>query len=186
VNKRLWVLVAVAVAVLAGGGYYYSQMSRGAGVAQQAPRTRDVGLGVLLAIRTLEREPETQLSREQVGKVLPFVKALKDVPASDADAAGAIARSIRDVFTPKQQAALEAARRGSQQGGSSAGRGDTGPGEGAGDGAGDGAGPRRGGGGRSANRARGGPGGVSEEQRNEFRTRSFDRMIRYLERRMES
>jgi hypothetical protein len=183
-NIRRWVLAAVAVAILAGGAYYYTASSGRAGAAQQAPRMRDAGLGVLLAIRTLEREPETRLSRGQVAKVLPFVKALKDVPASDTEAAAAIARSVRDTFTPQQHAALDAARREFQQRGASGG---AGSGEGVGDGAASAArseGGQRRGGNRAPGASRGGA--LSDEQRNDFRTRSFERMIRYLERRMES
>jgi hypothetical protein len=181
-NTRRWVLAAVAIAALAGAGYYaYTTYAGRPGAAQQAQRQRDAGLGVLLAIRTLERDSDTRLSREQIGRVLPFVKALKDVPTSDIEASLAIARAVRDIFTPQQQAALDAARREFQRRGAT-GTLDAGPG----DAAGEGAGSRDGAGARGAGRAPGGAGGITEEQRAEFRTRTFERMIRYLERRMES
>ena len=77
-SARRWWLAAVVIAALAGGGYYYVAASGRARAAQQGPRARAVGLGVILAIRTLERDSDTRLSRDQIGKVLPFVKALAD------------------------------------------------------------------------------------------------------------
>jgi hypothetical protein len=175
-------LAAVAIAALAGAGYYaYTTYAGRPGAAVQAQRQRDAGMGVLLAIRTLERDSNTRLSREQIGRVLPFVKALKDVPTSDVEASLAIARAVRDIFTPQQQAALDAARRQFQRR-SATGTPDAGPADAAGEGAEPGGGARTSG----AGRAPGGAGGISEEQRAELRTRMFERMIRYLERRMES
>lgn len=176
--QRRWVwagLIALAV-VLAAGGVYYT---RGQPVA--APqRSRDPGLTVLFAIRTIERGEETRLSKEQIARILPFVKALKDVPPSD-DAGVIIARAIADVFSPAQKAALEEARRQFQSRGRQP-QGAPPGGMGGGDGAGMGdpaaGGPSGAGGPRGA--------GVSDEQRAQFRTRAFERMIRYLERRMES
>ena len=169
-NRSLWVGIIAVVVVLAAGGVYYT---RGQPVAEPQ-RPRDPGLTVLFAIRTVERTDETRLSKEQITKILPFVKALKDVPASD-DAGVIIARAIRDTFTPAQKAALEEARqqfqsRQRQQPGAPSG------GVGVGDGAGTGAGPVGAGGPPGA--------GVSDEQRAQFRIRGFERMIRYLERRM--
>ncbi|MGH2371882.1 MAG: hypothetical protein ACRDIC_00165, partial [bacterium] len=116
-------------------------------------------------------------SKEQIVKILPFLRALKDVPPSDGEAAAVIARAIREVFTPEQQAALEEARRRFQErvraGGGPPG---AGLGGGGGDGEGGGLGPGRGGPG-------GGQGPISDEQRAQFRTRAFERMIRSLERR---
>jgi len=165
-KRWLWVGLIAAVVVLAAGGVYYT---RGQPVAEP-PRPRDPGLTVLFAIRTVERADGTRLSKEQIAKILPFVKALKDVPTSD-DAGVIIARAIRDTFTAEQKAALEAARqqfqargRQQQQGAAAGGVGEGGPV----------AGPA------------GGPAGagISDEQRAQFRARAFERMIRYLERRM--
>ncbi len=155
-RRWLWIGAAIVLAVVAaaGAGIYRGR----AKPATPAQRTPDPGLAVILAIRTLERAPETRLTREQIARVLPLVKALKDVPASDAEAAGVIARGIRDVFTPEQQAALEEARRRFQE----RVRGQAAP-----------AGP--GGAGLQA---------LTEEQRAQMRTRTFERMIGYLERRM--
>ncbi|MGH2404689.1 MAG: hypothetical protein ACRDGN_09505, partial [bacterium] len=107
--RNRWIRVAVAAVaiVLAGGGLYLTR-NRPAG---RPERARDPGLGIVLSIRTLERARETRLSREQIAKVLPFLRALKDVPPSDAEAAAVIARAIRETFTPEQQTALEEARR---------------------------------------------------------------------------
>ncbi len=174
-NRWIWIAVAAAAIVLAGGGLY---LTRSRPAAQRPERQRDPGLGVVLAIRTLERTPETRLTKEQIAKILPFVKALKDVPPSDTEAAGVIARAIRETFTPQQQAALEEARRRFQErarGGAQAG----GPGGGFGGGGGD----SEGGAGASGGRQGGGPGAFTDEQRAQFRTRAFERMIRYLERR---
>jgi uncharacterized membrane protein YgcG len=174
-----WIAVATAVFVLAGAGFYYARGRPGA--EAPTPRQRDPGIAVLFALRTLDREPATRLTGEQIAKILPFVKALKDVPTSDAAAATAIARAVRDVFTPAQVAALEEARRRFQDrqregGGASGVGGGVGGGEGGGVGAaGSGAAP---GGQRT--------GQISDEQRNEFRRRAFERMIRSLERRMKS
>lgn len=172
-KRWVWVGLIAAAVVLAAGGVYYT---RGQPVAEP-PRPRDPGLTVLFAIRTVERTDETRLSKEQIAKILPFVKALKDVPASD-DAGVIIARAIRDTFTAEQKAALEVARqefqsrgRQQQQGAAPGGVGEGGPVAGPA-----GAGPA----------GTGGPvgAGVSDEQRAQFRARAFERMIRYLERRM--
>jgi hypothetical protein len=175
--KRGWIAtgIAVAVAVLIGGAYYTRARPQA-----QPQRSADPGLAVILAIRTLERDPRTRLTQEQIQRILPFVKALKDVPASDAEAAAVIARAVRDALTPAQQAALEEARRrfrqraqapGAQAGGPQA----AGPqGVGGDDG---------GGGGRAA--AGGGFAALSDEERAQARARAFERMIRYLERRMQ-
>lgn len=180
-RRWMWVGIATILIVLIGGGVYYT---RSRPVAQPQ-RTRDPGFLVVLSIRTLERTPETRLTKEQIAKILPFVKALKDVLPSDAEAAAIIAQAVRDTFTPEQQAALEEARKrfqermrgqGAQAGGGFGGGG----GEGGGD-------VPAGGGGAGVGRfpgAGGGPGGgLSDEQRAQLRSRAFERMIRYLERR---
>jgi len=175
--KRPWIWVGVPAAaiVLAGGGFYVTRTQTTA----QPQRPRDPGFALILSIRTLERTPETRLSKEQIAKALPFIKALKDVPPSDAEAAFVITRVVRETFTPEQRAALEEARRrflerqraqGVQAGAPGTGA----PGAGA-EGAGPGAGGVPG----------AGPGAaITEEQRAQFRLRAFERMIRYLERRM--
>ncbi len=181
-NRWIWIGVAAAAIVLAGGAFYLTRSRP----AARPERARDPGLAIVLSIRTLERTPETRLTKEQIAKILPFVRALKDVPPSDAEAAAVIARGIRETFTPEQQAALEEARRRFQErarGGAQAGGPGGGgpPGGGVGSGGGDGEG-----GGLSGGRVRGpggGPGAISDEQRAQFRTRAFERMIRYLERR---
>lgn len=171
-KRGLWAGLIAAVVVLAAGGVYYT---RGQPVAEPA-RPRDPGLTVLVAIRTVERTEETRLSKEQIAKILPFVKALKDVPASD-DAGVIIARAIRDTLTAEQKAALETARQQFQSRGRQQQQGAA-PG---GVGGGEGGGPAGGG-----PVGVGGPAGagVSDEQRAQFRARAFERMIRYLERRM--
>lgn len=174
-KRWIWISVAAALIVLAGGGLYLTRSRPTARPETQ----RDPGFGILLSIRTLERTPETRLSKEQIAKILPFLKALKDVPPSDAEAAAVIARAIREVFTPEQQAALEEARRRFQER-VRAGSGGA-PGGGFGGGGGDGEG-----GGFGAGRGRGpggGQGAISDEQRAQSRTRAFERMIRSLERR---
>lgn len=174
--KQLWKWFGVTAVVVAmvGGGFYYYARSR---PAVQTQRPRDPGFLVVLAIRTLEREPETRLSREQIAKVLPLIKALKDVPLSDTEAAVAIAGAIRQVFTPKQRTALEEARQRFQERARAGGI-PGGPGAGV-------RGPLGGG-------AVGGPGGagggtgLTDEERAARRRQMFERMIRYLERRMRS
>ncbi|HET8678815.1 MAG TPA: hypothetical protein VFM39_01760, partial [bacterium] len=97
-TRSIWIVVAAAAIVLAGGGLYLTRSRPTA----RPERQRDPGLAILFSIRTLERTPETRLSKEQIAKILPFLRALKDVPPSDAEAAAVIARAIRDVFTPEQ------------------------------------------------------------------------------------
>jgi hypothetical protein len=167
--------VAAAAVVLAGAAYYV--VLRPA-TPPQAQRLRDPAMGLLLSIRALESDPATQLSREQIAQILPFLKALKDIPASDTQAVEAIVQAVRDTFTPSQRAALDAARQRFQErqraGGVQAGGG---------------GGPEAGGGPPGGRFGAGGPGGPGaqgggEEQRQQFRSLAFDRMIRYLERRM--
>jgi hypothetical protein len=187
----MWVGIVVLVVVVVGGGVYYQRSQ-----TKVAPRRlSDPGLAVLLEIRTLESEPATQLSKDQIARILPFVKSLKDVSLSDAEAVGAIAQAVTDTFTPAQRAALEEARKRFQErqgaGGAEAGSppvaaGSPGAGSGTGFGSGSGPGGRGGSGafrgGRSG--SSGGFGGLSTEQRAQFRARAFDRMIGYLEQRM--
>jgi hypothetical protein len=164
----MWIALGAALVAMAGGGAYLARGRAASGPAQPQ-RARDPGLAVLLAVRTLERNPDTRLSPEQVAAILPFIKALKDVPATD-QAGEIIAGAIRKTFTPAQQAALEEARRQFQErlrsGGVQAGAGTDDAGSGAPAGA-----PRA-------------PVEISDEQRAQFRARTFERMIRYLERRM--
>lgn len=173
-KRWIWIVVAAALIVLAGGGLYLTRNRPTA----RPERQRDPGFAILSSIRTLERTPETRLSKEQIAKILPFLRALKDVPPSDAEAAAVIARAIREVFTPEQHTALEEARRRFQErvragsGGAPSG----GFGGGGGDGEGGGIAAGRGG-------AGGGQGAISDEQRAQFRSRAFERMIRSLERR---
>ena len=170
----MWVGIAALLIVFVGGGVYYARRTP---AAQPAQRPRDPGFALILAIRTLERNPETRLSKQQVARALPFIKALKDVPPADAEAAAVIARGVRDTFTPQQIAALEEARRRflERQRAQGVPAGSLPAGDAPG---GEGAGPPRGLG------ASGGPGDTSDEQRAQFRARAFERMIRYLERRM--
>lgn len=173
-RRWMWAGIAALLIVVVGGGVYALRRAPG---AQPAQRPRDPGLALILAIRTLERNPETRLSKEQIARALPFVKALKDVPPADAEAAAVIARAVRDTFTPQQIAALEEARRRFLERQRSQGvpAGSLPAGDAPG---GEGAGPPRGLG------ASGGQGGISDEQRAQLRARAFERMIRYLERRM--
>ncbi|MDR7537802.1 MAG: hypothetical protein QN183_15795 [Armatimonadota bacterium] len=163
----IWIGVALVVVVLVGGAYYTR-------AKPQAPpqRAADPGLAVILALRTLERDPSTRLTKEQIERILPFVKALKDIPPSDAEAAAVIARAVRDLLTPAQRAALEEARRRfrqrAQAPGARAGRAPGADGE-------EGGGPPGG----------GGPLALSDDERAQMRMRAFQRMIRYLERRMQ-
>ncbi|MGQ0571763.1 MAG: hypothetical protein ACT4P5_19845 [Armatimonadota bacterium] len=167
-RRWIWIGVAAALIVLVGGVYYTRSKP-----AAQPQRAVDPGFQLILAIRALERTPETQLTKEQIARILPFVKALKDVPPADADAAGAIAQAVRDAFTPEQRSALEEARKRFQermrtQGAQAGGGGGFGGGEGGGSGAsGPGAGAQ-----------------LNDERRAQFRTRACERMIRVLERRM--
>lgn len=170
--KSRWTSVGIAalLIVLVGGGVYYTRNQ----TAAQPQRARDPGFGVILAIRTLERSPETQLSKEQIARILPFVKALKDIPTTDAEATAVIAKTVTDTFTPAQKAALEEARTRFLERQRSAGAQAGGPPGASGEGAGVGGPP-----GASA-----GPGaGPTDKQRAQFRMRTFERMIRYLERR---
>ncbi len=181
-SRWMWVGIAAIVIVLVGGGVYYSRSQ----FTPQPQRARDPGFGLILSIRTLEGEPETQLSKEQIAKVMPFVKALKDIPTSDAQAITVIVRAVTDTFTPAQKAALEEAQKRFQerqrsqgaQAGGPPGAGSP-PGAGGAPGSGEGVGP----GGPSGARAGSGA-ALSDEQRAQLRTRTFERMIRYLERRM--
>jgi hypothetical protein len=170
----MWIAIAAVFVAAVGGGAYYARRTP---AAQPAQRPRDPGLAVILAIRTLERTPETRLSKEQIARILPFVKALKDVPPSDAEAAAAIARAVRDTFTPEQRAALEEARRRflerqRTQGGL------PGPPAGGDAAVGEAMAPARGLGALRDQAS------ISDEQRAQFRARAFERMIRYLERQM--
>ncbi len=165
-----WVWIAViGVALAAAGGGTYLTRNR---PQAQPPRPRDPGMALILSIRVLEQNPETRLTREQVGRALPILKALKDVPPED-ESAAVMARSVTDSFTPAQRAALKEARQrfqerrppqvGAEGGVPGLGLGAAGGGE----------------------RPPGGPGAITEEQRAQFRTRAFERMIRFLERRMQ-
>lgn len=155
--KRWWiwaVAAAVAVGLIGGGVYYVYGRSR---PAAEPPRPRDPGFLLILSIRTLEQNPDTRLSREQIAAILPFIKALKDIPLSDAEAAFVIARHVRRTFTEEQRAALEEARRRFQERMWAQG---IPPG------------------------AAAGAQALTDEERAQRRTRAFERMIRYLERRM--
>ncbi|MDI6772062.1 MAG: hypothetical protein QME77_05685 [bacterium] len=177
--KRLWAWfgVTAAVVVMVGAGVYYYARSR---PAAQPQRPRDPGFLVITSIRILEREPETRLTREQIARVLPFIKALKDVPLSDVEAAMAIVGAVGRVFTPEQRAVLEESRKRFQERARAQGV-PGGPGVPGGQGAGGAAlGAGLGPGGAGAGE------GFTDEERAQRRVRTFERMIRYLERRMKS
>jgi hypothetical protein len=166
-KRRIWVGIAAIVIVLAAGGFYYTHSQT---PTADPPRPRDAGLSVVLAIRTLERDEDTRLTKEQIRQILPFVKALKDVSSAD-EAGFIIAKAISDTFTPAQHAALEEARKRfaerQRQGGP----------PGAGGAGGEGTG------GEGAGGAGGGFAAMTDEQRAQLRKRAFERVIRYLERR---
>jgi hypothetical protein len=173
-GRRAWIAAAALIAVLAGGGLYY-----GRGRPEAAPqRAGDPGLAVVLAIGVLERDPQTRLTKDQITAILPLVKVLKDVPATD-EAGSIIARAVRDRFSAEQRAALDAARRRLQDR-----RAQGAPGAVA-----DGAGTRQGVGGGPGGRGMPGVGpagaAISDEQRAQVRTRAFEKMIDHLERRMD-
>ncbi|MDQ7848817.1 MAG: hypothetical protein QN152_05360 [Armatimonadota bacterium] len=150
---RWWIAASALVALLAlAGGAYYLARSR------LAPaRPADPGLAIVLAIRILERDPATRLTREQAVAILPLLRALQEVPPGDAEAAAAFARAVRDRFTPEQRAALRAVRQ----------RGGAGPGGTAGPGPGLPGAPRR----------------LGPEQRAQLRGRLLQETIRALEER---
>jgi hypothetical protein len=183
-RRWIWMSAVTALVVLAAGGTY---LARSRSSAQQPARARDPGLAVVLAIRLLERSPDTELTSGQIVKILPFVKALKDIPPADVEVAGAIARAVRDILTPEQRRAMEeAARRarerlqgssgGSAPGGFSGVPGASRPGGGAPGDVPGAAGARR--------SAQGGFQALSDEQRAQFRVRIFEGMIRALEARI--
>ncbi len=110
-TSRWWIAAAALVALLAlAGGAYYLASGRSA-----PARPADPGLAAVLAIRVLERDPATRLTREQAAAILPLLRALQEVPPADTEAAAAFARAIREAFTSQQREALQALRR--RQGG---------------------------------------------------------------------
>jgi len=160
-RTRRWWLAAGALAallVLAGGTYYLAR-------SRLAPaRPVDPALTVVLAVRVLERDPATRLTREQAAAILPLLRALQEVPPGDTEAAAAFARAIREVFTPEQRAALRSVRR---LRGTGPGRPAAGPGGPAGAGGGFPAAPRS----------------LAPEQREQIRVRLLQETIRLLEER---
>jgi hypothetical protein len=175
--RGTWVMLGVAVVVLAGGGLYYARNR--AATAPQSQRSRDPALALFASIRALESDPQTQLTKEQIETILPFIKALKDIPLADAVAVDAIVQAVRDTFTPDQRAALETARKRFQERQSSGVQ--AAPGSGGADSEGAPGGGVRG---TGPARAPGGGRALSDDQRQQFRAAAFQRMIRYLERRM--
>ncbi len=184
-KRWVWVGVVVAAAGLAAGGfYYYGLRTR---QAAQPQRPRDPGFLVIASIRALERNEETRLTKEQVVRILPFVKALKDVPTSDSEAAAVIARAVVEALTPEQRAALEQMRKRLQEAARQRGSAPGIPGAPGGGVAGPGlGGPGGPGFGPGAGAGAGGAGMLSDEERAEIRKRTFERVIRYLERRARS
>ncbi|MDR7554291.1 MAG: hypothetical protein QN157_01655 [Armatimonadota bacterium] len=158
-SRRIWVGGVAALAVVAAVAVVVARRQ----TVAAPPRERDPGLAVVVALRVLEREPQTQLSREQIVRILPLLRALKDTPAHDVEAARVIARAIRDILTPAQRAALDEARRrleARRRGQRPTGGTESGPLPG-----------------------RPGIGPLSDEERAAFRARAFERMIQHLERR---
>jgi hypothetical protein len=160
-RRHLWVGGLVVLAVVTAAAVVVARRQ----TAAAPQRERDPGLAVVVALRVLERDPQTQLSREQIVRILPLLRALKDTPAHDVEAARAMARAIRDLLTPAQRAALDDARRRLE----ARRRGQLPAGGGAG------SGPWPG-------RTAAAP--VSDEERAQIRARAFDRMIQHLERRV--
>jgi hypothetical protein len=97
--------VAGAVLVLAGLGSYYLRIR-----ADAARRNLDPAMGLLIGIRVLERDPGTALSREQITFILPYLKALKDIPVADAEHVRAVVRVIGEALTPAQREVLATMR----------------------------------------------------------------------------
>jgi hypothetical protein len=108
-HRRIAITAAAALVVAAGVAYAASVLR--ARDSAPRPAVRDPALALVLALGVLERDPRTQLSREQVATVLPLLKALKDIPPSDAAAVDAIVRTVSETLTPDQRAAIAAARR---------------------------------------------------------------------------
>lgn len=183
--KKRWAWIgAVAIVVaLAAGGFYYTRTR-----AQGPPGGRDPVFGLLIGIRMLERDPATQLTNEQITVILPFIKALKDVPASDVEQVRAIVRTINDTLTPAQKAAIEEMRRRFQAGrrpggpGGPGGPGFGGPGGGGPGGPGPG-GPFAGGPGAGPGGGFGGGGNPGFDPQ-QARARLFEATIRMLEQRI--
>jgi hypothetical protein len=162
-RKALVVAGAAAVIVAAGAAWYYAQQRPQAEVGGR----RDPAMATLVALRVLESNPQTRLTKEQAATILPLLRALRDVPPDDVRAAAALARSIRAALTPEQVEALRAARARFRA------RVD----------APDGVRPP---GPRPFGLPPGGPGpaGASEDRRAQLRARLVDSMIRSLEQRM--
>lgn len=128
--KTRWAWIAVAaVIVLVGGGLYYARTR-----AQAPPQGLDPALELVIGIRMLERDPVARLTDEQVTTILPFLKALKDIPVSNVEQVRAMVRTISDTLTPSQRGAIEEMRRriqaGRRPGGPGAGDRGAGPGGG--------------------------------------------------------
>ncbi len=169
-KRWMWMGAAAVILALGLGGIYYTRTR-----AQAPAAGRDPAVGLVIGIRMLERDPGTRLTDDQVSKILPFIKAMKDIPASDVEQVRAVVRTVSDLLTPEQRAAMDEARRRIQSGRRPGGPGAGGPGAG-GPGAG-GSGGGFGGGGFG-----GAPNPGFDPQ--QARARLFEATIRILEQRL--
>ncbi len=157
-RRWLWIGAGAVAVALTAGGLYYAR-----GRSQVLSGERDPALGLVIGIRALERDQGARLTDEQVSKILPFLKALKDIPASDVEQVRAVVRSIGDALTPEQKGFMDEMRRRIQ-----AGRRPGGP-------------PRGGGPPSGGLPGAGAPGSGRDPE--QFRARIFEATIRMLEQR---
>lgn len=188
------VLIALgAILIVAAGALYYFKFRPASAQAQPDP-----AIQISIALGALERSESHRLTTDQIQKILPLLRVLRDTHPGDVEASRSLAQAIRAELTSDQLAEIERLRteaqarrdQGSDQQPPPRRRNPGGPGPGFGPGPGGPTiiGPGPGGPGGPAGPGVG-PGGATPQSRAEVRARArqalLSRLIRFLERRLQ-
>lgn len=161
--RRALIIAGAVILVLAAAVWAYVRF-----LPRPAPQRGDPVLATALALFALERTSDQQITKAQITTIVPLLRVLRDSDPNDAAVSKALVEQIRKTLTPEQVATLERMREQAharrQQSGQGAGPppGIRGPGGG----------------------PFGPPGGTPSPT--ELRRRALNRLINYLESRLNS
>lgn len=99
-KRPLVIISGILIVLVAGLIVYVHPWARPA--SQQA----DPAIVIAFSVGVLERDPSIQLSADQVKRMLPYLRVLRDTDPSDLEASRALADEIRTILTPAQREAL--------------------------------------------------------------------------------
>ncbi len=97
--KRTWVAPGIILVALALAGAVYFWL-----LPTLAPQQSDLAIALAASLRALDRYPELALTPEQVKRIVPLLRVLRDTDPGDLGVTRALVEEIHNLLTPEQRA----------------------------------------------------------------------------------